>query len=275
MKRTILLLLTCLFIAVQAWAEGVVQARKWEVGSDPGAYLVSEKLDGVRGIWDGHHLYTRNGNPIHAPHWFTAGLPSQPMDGELWMGRGRFSEIAGVISRGSAKDQRWHEVQYRVFELPGTAGDFTSRSREIDRLTTDAGVDWLRPVRQFRVKNAAELRKKLETIVTAGGEGLILHRADAPYVSGRSTLLLKYKPFDDAEARVVAYIPGRGRLIGVTGALEVEALDGRRFRIGSGLSDGDRANPPPIGSIITYRFNGLTSNGLPRFPRFLRLRPAE
>ncbi|EAU54056.1 DNA ligase [Mariprofundus ferrooxydans] len=275
MKRTILLLLTCLFIAAQTWGEEVVLAKKWDAGRDPAAYLVSEKLDGVRCLWDGHHLYTRNGNLIHAPHWFAAGFPSRAMDGELWMGRGRFSEVASVISRGSATDQRWHQVQYRVFELPGMAGDFTARSREIVRLTTDAGIPWLLPVRQFRVKNAAGLRKKLESVVAAGGEGLMLHRADAPYVSGRSALLLKYKPYDDAEARVVALIPGRGRLAGKTGAIEVETMDGRRFRIGSGFSDSDRANPPPIGSIITYRFNGLTSSGLPRFPRFLRLRPAD
>lgn len=275
MIRMMLLLLTCLLIAAQAWDDEVVLAKKWKPGRDPGGYLVSEKLDGVRGIWDGHQLNTRNGYLIHAPHWFTADFPKQVMDGELWMGRGRFSEVASVISRGSATDPRWHQVQYRVFELPGMAGDFTARSREIVRLTTDAGVPWLLPVRQFRVKNGAELRKKLATVVAAGGEGLMLHRADAPYVSGRSALLLKDKLYDDAEARVVALIPGHGRLTGKTGAIEVETMDGRRFRIGSGFSDSDRANPPPIGSIITYRFNGLTSHGLPRFPRFMRLRPAD
>ena len=48
--------------------------------------------------------------------------------------------------------------------------------------------------------------------------------------------------------------------------------DGRRFRLGSGLTDAQRANPPPIGSLVTYRYNGLTSKGLPRFARFQRLR---
>ena len=58
----------------------------------------------------------------------------------------------------------------------------------------------------------------------------------------------------------------------MTGALEVESADGRRFRLGSGLSEADRAEPPPIGSWVTYRYNGLTSTGLPRFARFLRVR---
>lgn len=51
-------------------------------------YWVSEKLDGVRGYWDGEKMLTRGGERIAAPDWFTAGLPKIPMDGELWVGRG-------------------------------------------------------------------------------------------------------------------------------------------------------------------------------------------
>src|SRR3546814_11633439 len=51
---------------------------------DVAQYLVSEKLDGVRGRWDGRQLWTRGGLPVSAPAWFTAGWPAIPMDGELW-----------------------------------------------------------------------------------------------------------------------------------------------------------------------------------------------
>jgi len=100
----------------------------------------------------------------------------------------------------------------------------------------------------------------------------MLHRADASYLTGRSDVLLKLKPWEDTEARVVAYMPGKGRHTGRLGALLVEQPDGRRFRIGTGFSDAQREAPPAIGATITYRFRALTASGLPRFPSFLRVR---
>jgi DNA ligase-1 len=114
--------------------------------------------------------------------------------------------------------------------------------------------------------------QQLDAVVRAGGEGLMLHRADAPYVTGRSDALLKLKPWQDAEAIVVGYTPGKGKYQGMTGALDMEMPDGKRFRIGSGLSDALRRQPPPLGTRITYRYQQLTKNGVPRFPRYLRVR---
>lgn len=99
----------------------------------------------------------------------------------------------------------------------------------------------------------------------------MLHRADAAYASGRSELLLKLKPIDDSEATVIAHEPGQGRLSGMLGALRVRSPEGREFSIGSGLSEGDRRAPPPVGSLVRYRFRGLTNSGLPRFATFVRV----
>lgn len=118
----------------------------------------------------------------------------------------------------------------------------------------------------------AALRRKLEEIVRAGGEGLMLHRADAPYVTGRNDALLKLKPLEDAEATVIGYVPGKGKYTGKMGALQVETADGKRFNIGTGFTDAVRANPPAIGTVITFTYRGLTKNGLPRFASYLRVR---
>ncbi|NNC24082.1 DNA ligase [Salinisphaera sp. USBA-960] len=242
-------------------------------GLDLSKFWVSEKYDGVRGYWDGERLLTRGGQVIHAPAWFTQGWPDQPMDGELWVGYGRFAAASGIARSEQSSDKAWHKVSYRVFDLPAHSGDFNARVPAIRRVVATIDQPWVVAIRQFHVPTQAALEAALERIHARGGEGLVLHRGDAPYRAGRHVGLYKLKPYRDAEARVVGYNPGEGRLDGMMGSLEVETPDGRRFAIGTGFSDDERADPPPIGSWVTYRFNGRTSTGLPRFARFLHRRP--
>lgn len=240
---------------------------------DVSRYWVSEKFDGVRGYWDGHRLLTREGTVVRVPAWFTRGWPAMPMDGELWAGRGRFERASAIVRAAAAGDPAWREIRYQVFDLPGHAGVFDARVPAIRRAVAAIGEPWVIAVPQFRVANAAQLDAALKRVLDAGGEGLVLHRGDARYQAGRGVGLFKLKPYEDAEARVVAIRPGKGRLQGRMGAIEVRTPDGLQFALGSGFSDADRANPPPVGSWVTYRFNGRTQRGLPRFARFLRRRP--
>ena len=251
---------------------GVMLAGRWREGLDPAAYWVSEKLDGVRACWDGQRLRFRSGRSIPAPAWFIAALPDVPLDGELWLGRGRFEALSGLVRREVADEAGWGSVRYMVFDTPGSAGTFGERLARLRSFVEGAGLPWLQVVPQFRVASAASLAATLDAVLAAGGEGLMLHRADAHWENGRSDALLKLTPFLDAEARVVGYLPGRGKYDGMVGALEVEMPDGRRFRIGTGLSDADRRQPPPIGSEVTYRYRELMGGGLPRFPVFVRVR---
>lgn len=234
-------------------------------------YWVSEKLDGVRGHWDGKALWTRNGSRIHAPAWFTRGWPTTALDGELWIDRNRFDDVSAIVRSATPEDAAWQDVNFMVFDLPDHGGTFDQRVQAM-REIRDYSIPWLQPIRQFRLGNREALDRRLESLVAAGAEGLMLHHGAASYRSGRSQDLLKYKLYSDAEAQVVGHTVGKGKYAGMLGALEVESADGRRFRLGSGLSDADRASPPPLGSWVTYRYNGLTSTGLPRFARFLRVR---
>lgn len=261
-------------IAVQAWAGELplLLAQRYTAGVDVSQYWVSEKLDGVRAYWDGRQLHFRSGNVVRAPDWFLAALPPEPLDGELWIGRGRFDQLSGIVRRTVPDDEEWRQVRYMIFELPGAPGAFTDRIAAIEAITTRRGYSWLQPVKQFRLPDAASLQRKLDQVVRGGGEGLMLHRADAAYVAGRSNALLKVTPWRDDEARVVAHLPGKGKHAGRLGALRVEMPDGRQFSLGSGLTDAQRRNPLPVGTLVTYRYRELTPNGMPRFPRFLRVR---
>ncbi|HYM86027.1 MAG TPA: DNA ligase [Pseudoxanthomonas sp.] len=276
LRIVLLLLLSCLpslpSHAGEPVPPRVMLATDYRNGIEVADYWVSEKLDGVRGRWDGQRLVTRTGQAITPPKWFTAGWPRVAMDGELWIGHGRFDEVSGLVRAGAADDRAWRRVRFMVFDLPAHAGSFDARVMRMRALTTAAKVAWLQPVAQFRMRNAIELEARLRQVSADGGEGLMLHRRGALYRAGRSDDLVKYKLFDDAEARVLAHVPGKGKYTGMMGALVMQLPDGRRFRLGSGFTDAQRANPPPPGSLVTYRYNGLTSKGLPRFARFQRIR---
>jgi DNA ligase-1 len=235
-------------------------------------YWVSEKLDGVRGRWDGQRLISRGGLPIAAPAWFTQGWPPYPLDGELWMGRGRFEATVSVVRAEIPNEAGWRQLRFMVFDLPAHGGPFSARIQAMATLPALAPSGSLQVIAQHRVDNNKALQSLLRQTVQAGGEGLMLHRGDALYQAGRSGDLLKLKPFDDAEAQVLGHEPGQGKYRGQTGALRVRTADGRRFKLGSGLSDAMRSDPPPVGTWVTYRFRGLNASGLPRFANFLRVR---
>ncbi|NDY89935.1 DNA ligase [Ideonella livida] len=260
---------------------GLSLASTWADGADPRDWWVSEKLDGVRAFWDGQRLRLRGGGEVAAPAAWLARLPPVALDGELWGGRGRFDLLSGQVRQQAADPAAWSQVLYRVFEAPGQPGGFTQRLEALRRWLPEAPAHdpvadgW--PVAllgQRRVADAAALRAWRDQVVAQGGEGLVLHRADALYQAGRLATLAKYKPVEDDEARVLAHEPGQGRLAGRVGALRVQDGQGRVFRLGSGLTDRQREDPPPVGSWVTYAYRGRTPSGLPRFPTFVRERPA-
>jgi DNA ligase-1 len=253
----------------------LMHAKLWQAGQDPSAYWVSEKLDGVRAFWDGQALHFRSGLPIAAPDWFTAALPKTALDGELWLGRGRFDELSGIVRRQLPVDADWRTVKYMVFDLPGATGSFSERAQGVAAVVGKAQQTWLQAVAQQRVPSPAALQALLQQTAKAGGEGLVLHRANALWVPGRSDALLKLKLQPDEEAHVVAHLPGKGRHAGRLGALLLEMPDGQRFALGTGFTDAQREAPPAIGSVVTYRYRDRTPKGLPKFASFLRVRAPE
>ncbi len=253
-------------------AEQILLAQVYKSGVDVSQYLVSEKYDGVRALWDGKTLYTRAGHKIAAPSWFTKGFPKTALDGELWLARGQFDAVSGTVRKDKPIDEEWRGISYMVFELPNAVGTFESRAKKIEQIVNLAKIAHLKAVPQFKISNEAALKSRLKQMVANGAEGLMLHKADALYVTGRNDALLKLKPYYDAEATVIGYTAGRGKYKGKLGALIVETPEGIRFKLGTGFSDAQRENPPKIGSLVTYSYRDKTKNGKPKFASFLRVR---
>ena len=252
-------------------------ANVYRVGVEVPDYWVSEKFDGVRGYWDGEALWTRGGEPVAAPAWFTANWPKVPMDGELWAGRGQFAKALSTARQKTPNDSAWRGMRFMVFDLPAHGGTFTERIPALNGLVSQIDQHWVQAVAQLRLSNHRALQAMLTKTVKNGGEGLMLHRGASLYQGKRSDDLLKLKTHEDAEARVIAHVPGKGKHKGKLGALlvEISARDGvaaRRFKLGSGFTNAQRDSPPKVGSLVTYRFRGLNDSGIPRFATFMRVR---
>lgn len=274
-RRQILILGSspCLAMGASAAGAQVQLASVWPVGRSPQGYLVSEKFDGVRAVWDGQVLRFRSGREIAAPAWFLAALPNLALDGELWLGRRQFDAVSGAVRRAVPDDAQWRDMRYMVFDAWGLQEPFEQRA---DRLRTALAATGspgsvVVAVAQERVANAQDLQARLQALVRQGGEGLVLHRADALWRAGRTDALFKLKPEPDEEGQVIGHQPGQGRLAGQTGALLLQTAQGQRFALGTGLSDALRRNPPPVGAWVTYRYRDRTPSGLPRFASFVRV----
>lgn len=264
-------------------APPVLLAHAWDGVQDLTGWWLSIKWDGIRAWWTGTQLLSRLGNPIYAPPWFLEGLPKNiVLDGELWLGNGKFQDCVSIVRRQDYNED-WKKITFRVFDAPEllvTEEDLTwspmgfeDRQMILEATTLPKHV---KVVKQTRCQGNTHLEQLLDSVIVDGGEGLMAREPNSPYEHGRSSTLLKVKRYHDAEGTVIGYQEGKGRHKGRLGALIVRADNGREFQCGTGFSDEERKNRPPIGARITYRFFELTKdNQVPRFPSFVSLRDYE
>jgi DNA ligase len=249
-------------------APPILLAHKWELDHDPTGWWMSEKLDGIRAYWDGETFVSRLGNRFLAPDWFVADLPADTLDGELWVGRKLFQKTTSIV-RSGAGGAEWKTVTYVVFDAPNAKGGFEDRLSHAQKVVARSGAPHARVLDHARCDGVVHLREELARVEGLGGEGLMLRQPGSKYIAGRSTTLLKVKTFHDAEARVIDHAAGSGKHKGRLGALVCELPSGARFNVGTGFSDAEREAPPKIGAVITFRYQELTEDGVPRFPSFV------
>ena len=256
-------------------------------GQNVGGWLASEKLDGVRAYWDGRNLLSRNGKILAAPEGWSVHFPPFALDGELYTARGEFEKIQSTVMDKTPSVTAWSEIKFHIFDVPEASGGLLERLSELEKFILQkpqAGQN-LKIIKQVKVKDNAEFEAFAEAVITKGGEGAVVREPNVPYERKRSKNALKYKKIKDAECEVIAVNKGSSKYEKFVGSLTCKALGGKddkeragepkegtTFKIGSGLSDKNRQDPPKIGSIITYKFQNLTANGKPRFPIFLRVR---
>ncbi|GLE09585.1 hypothetical protein PINS_up021313 [Pythium insidiosum] len=258
--------------ATKSSAPKLLLAKKWErEKNDPVGWWMSEKLDGVRAFWRAEKqvFLSRLGNVFPAPDWFTNCLPKdQDLDGELFGGRGRFQFTVGIAKTENSK--HWDQLVYKVFDVPSMKTEpFEERMSRAKLLVADMNVDHVEWVEHTKCESLEQLDQVFNDIEKLGGEGMMIREPGSRYVGDRSSSLLKIKSFHDGEAVVIAHEDGKGKYVGMCGALRCKMASGKMFKVASGLSDEQRANPPAIGSIVVYKCQELTDDGIPRFPVFV------
>ena len=272
-------------VLAEASKPQVLLLSDYNTEQDLTGWVMSEKLDGIRAIWNGSHLESKNGNEIHAPKWFMNKLPPFSLDGELWVGRGQFEEVASIVLDDVPSDD-WKKVTYQVFEVPEQPGDLFSRLTKLQHYLDKHSVAFVQVIPQTEIRSHAALKNQLNLLTEQGAEGLVIRDPSLEYVTGRQASIQKVKLKQDAECTVVGYHPGKGKYAGMVGSLQCQLLPEQikrlfpsltnkekpDIKIGSGLSDKLRQEPPKIGSVITFQYFGLTKNGWPRFVSFLRTR---
>ena len=270
-KLICLVLLYGLFSIVPVYAREPMLPKVYSDKVDIRGWLMSEKLDGVRGYWDGQQLFSKNGYLFHPPLEFTRDLPAFPLEGELWGGRGTFGHTAATIKH-QQPDKGWLQLEFAIFDVPAAPSGFVQRIQLAREWFDKHPSIYAFVIPQIIVSDQEHLQRELQRIEALGGEGLIVRKPDALYTAGRSIEILKVKSYQDDEATVIAQLPGKGRNAGRLGSLLVELKSGKQFKLGSGFSDEERNNPPPIGAVITFKFYGKYPSGIPKFPSFLRVR---
>jgi len=263
----------CLLFAMPSPAQSAADMlllKTWHPSQSVSGWLMSEKLDGVRARWDGHHLISRGGHVFAAPDWFIKGLPPFALDGELWRKRGDFENTVSIVRR-KHPHAGWDQITYQIFEVPDQSGGLLERLKVLRNYLSKQPNTYIRIIEQKRCRGKAHLQSWLQQLLSQGAEGVVVRNPDTPYQTGRSANALKVKIYSDAECTIVGYKPGKGKLKGLPGALLCRMDDGRIISIGSGLNQRLRISPPAVDQVITFKYYGLTKKGIPRYPVFLRL----
>ena len=230
-------------------------------------WVMSEKLDGVRGYWDGKQLLTRQGQHLSPPAYFIKDFPPFAIDGELFSEQNHFEEISSITK--SFKGDGWEKLKLYVFDVPDAEGNLFERLAKLKTYLLEHPTTYIEIIEQIPVRDKAHLYEFLNQIESLKGEGVVVRDPNAPYERKRSNRILKLKTTQDEECTVIAHHKGKGQFENVMGALTCKNHRGE-FKIGSGFNLNERENPPPIGTVITYKYRGLTNSGKPRFATYWR-----
>lgn len=253
---------------------GVLLLQQYRKGRPVKGWLWSEKLDGMRCIWDGigprqvvftdkHSaggkttgkqwvtgLWSRLGKPIAAPRWFIDKLPvGLPLDGELWSRDRSLHQILSTV-RKKVPGPDWSGIEFWVFDIPLLRA--TGWPREWFAGMSEMSQTLIENVKLLKgsfdgcgfqlVKHSVLVSDPVGLagdVYNSGGEGIVIRDPSARWIDGRPATGFKIKPYDTVEGVVVGWNPGEGKYEGMVGSYNVTVDGGTELRV-SGFDDLER-----------------------------------
>lgn len=258
-----------LFISIYAFSLEVQKPKVYNGDENIENWLMSEKLDGIRGYWNGKELLTRKGKKIYAPKWFIKDFPSFELDGELWTKRADFENIQNIVMDKKPSNE-WKQITYNIFEVPNTNGDFIKRLEKAKNWIKNKNIKHVKVIEQIKIKDKEHLNEFLNKIIKNKGEGVIVKNPNKNYHTGRSSHILKVKRSQNLEGEIIGI--NISNKTAILKSLELKLENGVIFNLGTGFTKNQRENPPKIGEIVTFKYYGFTKNGKPKFASFLDVR---
>lgn len=243
---------------------GVLLAYNYKKSINPANWWMSEKLDGIRAIWDGDKLYYKSGKLINAPEFFLSKLPKNiALDGELYIDRGSFKKISSITSSLKPDIKEWGLIQYKIIDILTINKKFEDRMKKIKELDIENEI--VQKITHIKIKNAEHLYQYLHHISNSGGEGLMLRKPNSFYEYKRSMILLKVKLFFDKEAVIIDKDYNCNNMLK---NLSVRWIDSNiYFKVGNGLDKTEIFNNGEIIKIKYYEIDDVS--GKPRFPIYI------
>ncbi len=267
MKRVFLFTFLFSFF-VLLFAQDLQKAKLYDDNFDTTGFVMSEKLDGIRAYWDGKNLFTRKGNIIHTPSWFTKNLPPFELDGELYSSQNKFEEIQSIALK-QVPNNDWEKITYNIFEVPNATGDFFQRLEKLKKWLLQNPNLHLKIIPQIKIKSQNDVQRYLKEILSKNGEGVMIKNPNFTYKQSLKNALFKLKTFEDMEGVVIGHNYNKNESFK---SLIIKLDDDTTFNLGGGFSDKQRLNPPKIGSVVTFKYYGFTKYGKPKFASFMRIR---
>jgi DNA ligase-1 len=187
--------------------KSLLLAETWKDGKfDPKGYYMSEKLDGVRAIWNGRSFYSRYGNAIMAPTSLTQLLPKDLiLDGELFLGRQRFQQCVSAVKKLEPAEEEWASIRFITFDAPMMQLKYEERYNflvkqlgvleDLDSLnssnSTTSSTPRVSTIKSIVCEGHEHLKQFLRDIESKGGEGVMLRAPGSMYEWKRSWTLAK------------------------------------------------------------------------------------
>ncbi len=257
------------FIYIYSFAIEIQKAKVYKNNQDISFWVMSEKLDGIRGYWTGEELQTRKGKKIYTPKWFIKNFPAFELDGELWTKRNDFEHIQNIIM-DKKPSKEWKEITYNIFEVPNAKGNFKKRLNKAKAWFKTNKNQHVKIIKQIKIKNKKHLNNFLNEIILKQGEGVIVKDPTKFYHTGRSPYVLKVKKSYDMEGVVIAI--NISKKTKVLKSLRIKLNNNIIFNLGTGFTKEERKNPPKIKDVITFKYYSISKYGKPKFASFLHIR---